>query len=205
MYLIGIAGGTGSGKTTVVEKIINGLREDLVTVIAQDSYYKDNSHVPPEKREEINFDHPSSIEFSLLEEHLSALKTGKEIQMPVYSYLTCTRSDKTVLIKPKKVVILEGILVLAHESLRDLIDLKIYIDAEADERLSRVICRDIKERGRDLDKILARYEKSVKPMHQQFIEPTKWFADIIIPGGGRNTVAIDMIKMIIRKKLDPSG
>jgi uridine kinase len=201
MFIIGIAGGTGCGKTTVVRKIVESLPSGQVMVIPQDSYYKDSSHIPMEQRQEINFDHPSSLEFSLLVEHIRCLKMGETIRQPIYSYLTCTRSIETIIVEPKKVVIVEGILILTHEPLRDLMDIKIYVDADADDRLSRVIFRDITERGRTVVKVLERYEKTVKPMHLQFIEPTKRYADIIIPQGGNNQVAINVMKTIIEQRL----
>lgn len=184
MLVVGIAGGTGSGKTTVVKKIVENLSGQSVAVIPQDSYYRDNSHIPPEKRQEINFDHPDSVEFSLLVEHIKKLKMGKAIEQPVYSYLTCTRSPETVTVEPQQVIILEGILILTHPPLRDMIDIKVYVDADADDRLGRVIHRDLEERGRQVGQVLERYEKTVKPMHLQFIEPTKRYADIIVPQGG---------------------
>ncbi len=201
MFIIGIAGGTGSGKTTVVKKIIEDLPEDQVAVIPQDSYYRDNSHISEEERQKINFDHPSSLEFPLLVEHIKMLKSGKSIGQPVYSYLTCTRSAETIPVEPRKVVIVEGILIFTHEPLREILDLKIYVDADADDRLSRVIYRDITERGRTVDVILDRYHKTVKPMHLQFIEPTKRYADIIVPQGGNNTVAIQLLSTIIKQRL----
>jgi len=200
-FIIGIAGGTGSGKTTVVKKIIEQLPKDEVAIIPQDSYYKDNSHLPMEDRQEINFDHPGSLEFKLLAEHIKMLKAGKEIHQPIYSYLTCTRSEETILVKPKKVVIIEGILILQNAQLRNLMDIKIFVDADNDDRLMRVIQRDLVERGRSVNKVLERYEKTVKPMHLQFIEPTKRYADVIIPQGGSNKVGIDIITSIIEKKL----
>lgn len=200
--IIGIAGGTGSGKTTVVRKIIDRLPEDSVALLPQDSYYKDNSHLPLEERQKINFDHPNAIEFDLLIEHLKLLKQQIPVQQPIYSYLTCTRSDETILVKPKRVVIVEGILIFTHKELRDLFDLKIFVDAEADERLMRVIKRDIIERGRSVNQVLDRYEKTVKPMHVEFIEPTKQFADIIVPQGGNNHKAIDLLVRFIKQKLD---
>jgi uridine kinase len=201
MFIIGIAGGTGSGKTTVVRKIVESLPMGQVIVIPQDSYYKDSSDIPMEQRQEINFDHPSSLEFDLLVDHIRLLKMGEAIRQPIYSYLTCTRAAETILVRPKKVVIVEGILILTHEPLRDLMDIKIYVDADADDRLSRVIFRDITERGRTVVKVLERYEKTVKPMHLQFIEPTKRYADIIIPQGGNNQVAINVMKTIIEQRL----
>jgi uridine kinase len=201
MLVVGIAGGTGSGKTTVVEKIVKKFHPDHVVVLPQDSYYRDNSHIPIEKRQQINFDHPSSLEFSLLIDHIKKLKEGKSIRKPIYSYITCTRSNETITVKPADVIILEGILILADERLRKLIDIKVYVDADADDRLGRVILRDINERGRSVIQVLERYEKTVKPMHLQFIEPTKRYADIIIPQGGNNEVGIDVLTSIIEKNL----
>jgi uridine kinase len=201
-FIIGIAGGTGSGKTTVVKKIIERLPKDEVAIIPQDSYYRDNSNLPLEERQEMNFDHPRSLEFSLLVEHIKQLKAGNSIQQPIYSYLTCTRSKETILVEPKKVVIVEGILILANAQLRNIMDIKVFVDADNDDRLMRVIMRDIVERGRSVNKVLERYEKTVKPMHLQFIEPTKRYADIIIPQGGENKVGIDILASIIEKKLN---
>lgn len=201
MIIIGIAGGTGSGKTTVVRKIIEQLPQNEVAVISQDSYYRDSSHIPMEQRKEINFDHPDSIEFSLLTKHLSELKAGNSIEEPSYSYLTCTRQPETNTISPKSVLIVEGILVLSNASLRKLLDIKAFVDCDSDLRLSRVIQRDIIERGRDVEQVLARYEETVRPSHLQFIEPTKRFADIIIPQGGNNTVAINILTNFIKQYL----
>ncbi len=201
MLIVGIAGGTGSGKTTVVREIINRLPKNEVAVISQDAYYKDNSHIPMEKRQEINFDHPNSLEFKLLVDHIRKLKQGLVVQQPIYSYLTCKRSEETVPIEPKNVVIIEGILVLQNIPLRKLMDIKVFVDADNDDRLMRVIQRDIAERGRSVNKVLERYEKTVKPMHLQFIEPTKKYADIIIPQGGQNTVAVNILTSIIEKNL----
>jgi len=201
MLIVGIAGGTGSGKTTVVDKIRDRLPEGRVTFLPQDSYYKDNSHIPVEERKEINFDHPDSIEWSLLAEHIGTLKKGCKIQKPIYSYLTCTRSEDTVEVEPSDVLILEGILILTHENLRNLMDIKVYVDTDADDRLSRVISRDIMERGRSIQDVLDRYEQVLKPMHLQFIEPTKRYADIIIPQGGNNKVAVDILVRVIESKI----
>ncbi|MFP4555902.1 MAG: uridine kinase [Bacteroidales bacterium] len=201
MLIIGIAGGTGSGKTTVVKKIIECFPPGEVVVIPQDSYYKDSSHLPLEKRQEINFDHPSSIEFELLGNHISKLKKGEKIEQPIYSYLTCTRAKETITILPKDIIIIEGILIFTNARLRELMDIKVFVDADADDRLSRVISRDIVERGRSVDKVLDRYEKTVKPMHLQFIEPTKRYADIIVPQGGNNSVAINILTSIVEKNM----
>lgn len=199
--MIGIAGGSGSGKTTVVNKIIKSLPKNSVSVISQDSYYRDNGHLSMEERAKINFDHPSSIEFKLLIEHLDMLKSGKTIPMPIYSYLTCTRAKETIEIKPKKVIIVEGILILTNPRLRQRLDIKIYVDADNDDRLMRIIWRDIEERGRSFKDVLDHYEKYVKPMHLQFIEPTKRYADLIIPQGGENDIAIDILTSRIKINL----
>ena len=201
MLIIGIAGGTGSGKTTVVRKILERLPQDEVVLLPQDSYYRDSSHLPLSERLEINFDHPDSIEFELLVKHLKELQTGKTIEQPIYSYLTCTRSTEIIPVKPRHVIIVEGILVLSSAELRDMLDLKVFVDADADDRLIRVINRDIVERGRSVNKVLERYECTVKPMHSQFIEPTKRFADLIIPQGGDNHIAIDILTKYIENKL----
>ncbi len=202
MLIIGIAGGTGSGKTTVVRKIIEQLPEGEVTVLPQDSYYKDNSNISLEERKKLNFDHPESIEWELLIDHLKRLKNNESIEMPSYSYLTCTRSEDTTTINPRDVVIVEGILILGHKKLRELMNLKVFVDAEADDRLSRVILRDIIERGRDVKQVLDRYEETVKPSHLQFIEPTKRYADLIVPQGGNNKVAINLLKQHIEQNLN---
>lgn len=201
MLVVGIAGGTGSGKTTVVKKIIQNLPKDEVAVLYQDSYYKDNGHLPLEERLEINFDHPESIEFDLLSKHIKKLKENKSVEQPIYSYLTCTRSQETVKVEPKHVVIVEGILILTDKELRKHLDIKVFVDADADDRLARVINRDIIERGRSVNKVLERYDKTVKPMHLQFIEPSKRYADIIVPQGGNNHVAIDILTHFIDKNL----
>jgi uridine kinase len=201
MLVIGIAGGTGSGKTTVVKKIIENLPAGEVAVISQDSYYKDNSHLPLEERQKINFDHPASIEFELLADHIIQLKAGKTVNEPIYSYLTCLRSSETREISPKSVIIIEGILVLFPPLLREQMGLKVFVDCDSDLRLSRVIQRDIIERGRNVQAVLDRYEKTVRPSHIQFIEPTKQFADIIVPQGGNNHVAINILTKFIQQNL----
>ncbi|HNZ71128.1 MAG TPA: uridine kinase [Prolixibacteraceae bacterium] len=201
MLIIGIAGGTGSGKTTVVNEIVKRLPKDDVVIIPQDAYYRDNKDIPLEERKKMNYDHPDSIEFELLVEHLKILKTGQSIQQPIYSYLTCSRHQETIKVEPKHVVIVEGILCLTQPELRKLMDIKVFVDCEADLRLSRVIQRDIIERGRGVDQTLDRYEKTVRPMHLQFIEPSKHYADIIVPQGGQNIVAINILTQFIEKQL----
>jgi uridine kinase len=202
MLIIGIAGGSGSGKTTVVKKIIKNLPKDSVSIISQDSYYKDNGHKSPEDRAKINFDHPSSIEFNLLIKHLEMLKEGYTIDMPIYSYLTCARAKETIPIVPKKVIIVEGILILSSPRMRDRMDIKVFVDADGDDRLMRIIWRDLEERGRSFQQVLEHYDKYVKPMHLQFIEPTKRYADIIVPQGGKNQVAIDILSSRIKMNLN---
>jgi uridine kinase len=201
MLIIGIAGGTGSGKTTVVRKIFESLPKDEVVLLPQDSYYKDSSNVPVEERQFINFDHPDSFEWDLLSKHIQQLKKGKSIEQPTYSYLTCTRQPETIHIEPRDVIVIEGILALCDKKLRDLMDLKVFVDADSDERLIRVINRDIVERGRTAEMVMERYTRVLKPMHQQFIEPTKRYADLIIPQGGNNQIAIDILTMYIEKNL----
>jgi len=201
MILIGVAGGTGSGKTTVVRKIAEALPLANISVVSQDAYYKDNAHISEEERKEVNFDHPNSIEWSLLVAHLKDLINGKSVQKPIYSFITSTRSTKTELIEPKRVVIVEGILVLTQKEIRELCNIKVFVDAPSDERLIRVISRDMNERSRTVGEVLDRYMKTVKPMHEQFIEPSKRFADIIIPQGGENKVAIDIVASSILNKL----
>ncbi|HOO98408.1 MAG TPA: uridine kinase, partial [Bacteroidales bacterium] len=190
-----------SGKTTVVNKLMAALPKGEVQVMPQDSYYRDNSDIPLEERQKINFDHPSSLEFTLLIKHLRQLKKGLSVEMPIYSYLTCVRSRETIPVNPAKVVIVEGILVLADPGLREMLDIKVFVDADADDRLGRVIQRDIVERGRSVLKVLERYHDTVKPSHLQFIEPSKRYADIIIPGGGENQVGIEVLMSIIEKHL----
>ncbi len=201
MLIIGIAGGTGSGKTTVVNKILNSFPAGEVAVIPQDSYYKDSSHIPPEERSKINFDEPAAIEWTLLAEHLQKLRNGEAIDMPTYSYLTCTRQEETVRVEPRDVVIVEGILVLNDPDLRDMMDVKVFVDADADDRLIRVIARDCISRGRTPQMVIDRYQDVLKPMHCQYIEPSKRFADIIVPQGGSNTVAIYVVTDYINSRL----
>ena len=201
MLIIGIAGGTGSGKTTVVRKIIESLPAGEVVLLPQDSYYKDSSHVPVEERQNINFDHPDAFEWSLLSRHVAMLREGKSIEQPTYSYLTCTRQPETIHIAPREVIIIEGILALCDKKLRSMMDLKIFVDADPDERPIRVIQRDVVERGRTAEAVMERYTRILKPMHQQFIEPCKRYADLIVPEGGNNQVAIDILTMYIKKHL----
>lgn len=201
MMIIGIAGGSGCGKTTVVKEIIRRLPKNSVAVISQDAYYWDNGHLSPEEKLNINFDHPNSIEWSLLVEHLDLLRKGESIQMPQYSYVSCARSNETIHVEPKKVIIVEGILIFTDPELLKRIDIKVFVDAENDDRLTRIIRRDTIERGRDFRQVLEHYSKWVKPMHLQFIEPTKRYADIIVPQGGENKVAVQVLASRIQMKL----
>ena len=201
MLIIGIAGGTGSGKTTVVNQIINELPDEEITLISQDSYYKTTDNLSYDERTKINFDHPRAIDFKLLVEHLIELKKGNAIEQPIYSFATHNRTKDTIKTHPSKVIIVEGILIFSKRKVRDLLDIKIFVHADSDERLIRRLRRDIQERSRDMDEVLQRYQETLKPMHDQFIEPMKEFADIIIPNNKYNTVAIDIVRTIINEKL----
>lgn len=200
--IIGIAGGSGSGKTTVAENICQGIMEGKkALIIAQDSYYKDLSHLSFAEREKINFDHPSAFDNQLLLEHLNRLKNCEPISMPIYSFLRHIRKKSTKHIKPAEVIILEGILILEEESIRELLDIKIYVDTDSDERFIRRLIRDTSERGRSLSSVVEQYLSRVKPMFLQFVEPSKRYADIIIPQGGLNKVAIDIITSNINAQI----
>lgn len=201
MLIIGIAGGTGSGKTTVVNKIIGSLPPGEVAVLPQDSYYKDLSYMPKEQRAKVNFDEPAAIEWTLLVEQLKQLKQNITVEKPTYSYLTCTRQPETVRVEPRDVVIVEGILVLTQPELRDMLDVKVFVDAEPDDRLVRVIARDCIERGRTPQMVIDRYMDVLKPMHSMYIEPSKRHADLIVPQGGNNTVAINLLTDYIEARL----
>ncbi|WP_177732904.1 MULTISPECIES: uridine kinase [Flavobacterium] len=201
MLIIGIAGGTGSGKTTVVHQIMNELPETEVGIISQDSYYKATHNLSFDERALINFDHPRAIDFELLVAHLKDLKAEKTIEQPVYSFVTHNRTDDTIVTHPRKVMIVEGILILTNPELRDMFDVKIFVHADSDERLIRRLKRDIAERGRDMEEVLSRYQSTLKPMHEQFIEPSKAYADIIIPNDKYNTVAIDVVRAVINQRI----
>jgi len=201
MFIIGIAGGTGSGKTTVVKKLIERLPKGEVTVIPLDSYYNDSSDVPEEDRQKINFDHPNAFEWSLLEEHLKQLKAGQAVEQPIYDYITSTRQSQTIHVEPTEIVIVEGIMTLHDADLREQMDLKVFVDADGDDRLIRVIKRDIVERGRTVEAVIERYQRVLKPMHEQFIEPCKRYANVIIPQGGHNNAAINMMAKFIKQQL----
>lgn len=201
MLIIGIAGGTGSGKTTVVQQIMNELPNTEVGIISQDSYYKATDNLSFDERTLINFDHPRSIDFELLVQHLKELKAGKTIEQPIYSFVKHNRTKDYVTTHPRKVMIVEGILILSNPELRDMFDIKVFVHADSDERLIRRLKRDIAERGRDMVEVLGRYQTTLKPMHDQFIEPSKAFADIIIPNDTYNTVAIDIVRTVINQKI----
>ena len=202
MLVIGIAGGSGSGKTTVVRAITQQLTGRVV-VIPQDSYYKDSSHLPMEERQKINFDHPDAIDWKLLCQQIRELKQGHTVEQPVYSYLTCSRSTtETVTVEPADVIIVEGILIFTHKELRDQMNIKVFVDADDDDRLMRILVRDIAERGRTVETAIEHYTDTVKPMHLQFIEPSKRYADIIVPQGGHNKVAIEVLSATIEKAMD---
>ena len=203
MIVIGIAGGSGSGKTTVVKSIINQLNGRVV-VIPQDSYYKDSSHLPLEERQKINFDHPDAIDWKLLCQQIRELKQGKTIEQPVYSYLTCSRSKtETVTVEPADVIIVEGILIFTCKELRDQMNMKVFVDADDDDRLMRINIRDMAESGRTIETAIEHYTETVKPMHLQFIEPSKRYADIIVPQGGHNKVALEVMSATIQRYLAP--
>ncbi|WP_052256458.1 uridine kinase [Salinicoccus sp. YB14-2] len=196
--IIGIAGGTGSGKTSVTKKIISSLEEHDITLIEQDFYYKDQSHKTMEERLETNYDHPFAFDNDLLIQHVKSLINRESVKLPTYDYVNHTRSDETIKVEPKDVIIVEGIFALENEQLRELMDVKIYVDTDSDIRILRRMSRDIKERGRSMESVINQYLSVVRPMHLQFIEPTKRFSDIIIPEGGENIVAIDIITTKIR-------
>lgn len=200
--LIGISGGTGSGKSTVTKKLVEFIKEENVAVIEEDSYYKDQSNISFEERVKTNYDHPFAFDNKLLIEHLKDLKSGKSIEKPLYDFELHNRKKETLLVEAKEVVILEGILILSEEEIRDLLDIKVFVDTDSDVRIIRRILRDIKERGRSLDSVIYQYMKTVRPAHLQFIEPSKKYADIIIPEGGYNDVAIDLIYQKIKSIIE---
>ena len=202
MIIIGIAGGTGSGKTTVVRKIVESLPKDSVAVIPQDSYYNDQSDMRLEERKKTNFDHPDAFDWTLFGQQIAELRHGRAIEQPTYSYLVCTRLPETIHVEPKEVIIVEGIMSLYDKGLRDLMDLKVFVETSPDERLLRVITRDTVERGHPLEMLIDKYRNVLKPMHDQFIEPTKQFADIIVPNGGTNQKAIDILTTYVEKMLE---
>lgn len=196
--LIGITGGTGSGKSTVAKEICSKFSEDCIAMIEQDSYYKDQSHLSMEERVKTNYDHPDAFDNELLVSHLKSLLEGKDIEKPIYDFSVHTRKKETVKVEPRDIIILEGILVLSDLEIRNLLDIKIYVDTDADVRIIRRLVRDINERGRTVDSVINQYLTVVRPMHLQFIEPTKRYADLIVPEGGHNKVAIDIISANIK-------
>lgn len=204
MLVIGIAGGTGSGKTTVVNNILQQLNAEGVNVLSQDNYYHDNHHLSLAEREALNYDHPKSIDFELLVKHVKMLKKGEAIEQPLYSFVTHSRTGDFVKVEPRNVLIVEGILVLTNPELLKEFDLKVFVHADSDERLIRRIKRDTQERGRDLEEVLHRYQTTLKPMHQEFIEPSKNEADLIVPNMKQNNVAIDFLSTVINNSLKKS-
>lgn len=201
MYIIGIAGGSGSGKTTLVNSILKLVPFDQVSVLTQDSYYKDSGHLPMEQRRELNFDHPDSIEWDLMLSDIQQLKSGHKIESPTYSYITCTRQEETVPIKPKKILLVEGILIFTCRELCDEMDMRIYLEVDADHRLSRIIERDMDSRGRSAQDVIERYYKTVRPMYEEFIRPSRREADMLVVGGGLNVAAAEFISSAISGKL----
>lgn len=201
MFIIGIAGGSGSGKTTLVNSILERVPYDQISLLTQDSYYKDSSHLPIEQRRVLNFDHPDSIEWELMRGDIQKLKSGQEIDSPTYSYLTCTRQPETIHIKPNKILLIEGILILTQPELCDEMDMRIYLEVESDYRLSRIIKRDMESRGRTAQEVIKRYYQTVRPMHEEFIKPSRERADMLVMGGGLNTKAADFISSAILGKL----
>ncbi|HKJ32139.1 MAG TPA: uridine kinase [Balneolales bacterium] len=199
--IIGVAGGSGSGKTTVVNHLVDRIGQDNLVLMQHDSYYRDLKHLPFEERTKQNFDHPSALETELMVRHLSALIGGYSVEMPIYNFSKHVRKDETIKIYPRNVILIDGILIFYEKELRDLMDIKVFVDTDDDIRLLRRLRRDIQERERTLDSVLSQYERYVRPMHLEFVEPTKRYADIIIPHGGENTVALDMVDSLIKGKL----
>lgn len=200
--IIGVAGGSGSGKTTVVEHIINAIGEEEILLLQHDSYYRDLKHLSFEERTKQNFDHPSSLETELMIRHIEALKEGYQVEIPIYDFSKHIRREETRLAEPKEIILVDGILVFTEKELRELMDIKLYVDTDDDIRLLRRIQRDIVERDRELEHVLSQYQKFVRPMHLEFVEPTKRYADIIIPHGGENKVALDMVNALIQERLN---
>ena len=201
MFIIGIAGGSGSGKTTLVNSILKRVPFDQISVLTQDSYYKDSGHLPMEQRKELNFDHPDSIEWDLMLSDIQKLKNNQPIEAPTYSYLTCTRQDETISVAPKKILLIEGILIYTCRQLCEEMDMRIYLEVDADHRLSRIIERDMDSRGRSAQDVIERYYKTVRPMYEEFIKPSRKEADMLVVGGGLNVAAAEFISSAISGKL----
>lgn len=199
--IIGVAGGSGSGKTTVVNHIIDRIGADNILLLQHDSYYRDLKHLPLKERIKQNFDHPSSLETELMIRHVKALMEGYQVEIPIYDFSKHIRKEETKLVDPKKIILIDGILIFAEKELRDLLDIKLYVDTDDDIRLLRRIQRDILERDRSLESVLSQYQKFVRPMHLEFVEPSKRYADIIIPRGGENDIALDMVNALIQNKI----
>lgn len=204
-FMIGIAGGSGSGKTTVVREIIRAIGDKDVLVLMHDSYYRDRSDLPLEERRRANYDHPEALETSLMVEHLTRLQQWQPVDLPLYDFATYTRRPESLHVQPRQVIIIEGILVLADERLRSFMDIKVFVETDPDVRLIRRLQRDVRERGRTLDSVIDQYLRTVRPMHLEFVEPSKRYADIIIPVGGYNTVGVDMLVTKIKASLEARG
>lgn len=203
--VIGVAGGTGSGKTTVSQQILERIRPQQIAFLQHDSYYHDNSHLPPAERAQCNYDHPESLDTPLMVEHLLSLRRGEAVDVPIYDFSTHSRTAATRTVLPAPVVLVEGILIFSEPGLRTLMDIRIFVDTDADIRFIRRLSRDISERGRSLDSVVAQYLETVRPMHLEFVEPSKRYAHLIVPEGGRNQVAMEMIISRIHKLLDEGG
>ncbi len=198
VVVIGVAGGTGSGKSTLVKRLQEAFKNDDVATICHDFYYKAHPELSYEERTKLNYDHPAAFDTDMLVEHIRQLKEGKNIECPVYSFVEHNRTTETLPVAPSKVIIIDGILIFENEELRDMMDIKVYVDTDADLRLARRILRDVRERGRSMESVISQYTKTVKPMHEQFVEPSKRYADVIIPEGGFNSVAVSMLIQSIR-------
>ncbi|MBR6655735.1 MAG: uridine kinase [Alistipes sp.] len=202
VVVIGVAGGTGSGKSTLVKRLQEAFRNDDVATICHDFYYKAHPELTYEERTKLNYDHPDAFDTWLMVEHIKALKEGKAVECPTYSFVEHNRTDETLPVKPSKVIIVDGILIFENEELRNIMDIKVYVDTDADVRLARRILRDVRERGRSMESVISQYTTTVKPMHEQFVEPSKRYADVIIPEGGFNSVAVSMLIQNIRSIVD---
>jgi uridine kinase len=202
VVVIGVAGGTGSGKSTLVKRLQEAFKNDDVATICHDFYYKAHPELTYEERTKLNYDHPDAFDTWLMVEHIKALKEGKSIECPIYSFVEHNRTNETTAITPSKVIIVDGILIFENEELRDIMDIKVFVDTDADVRLARRILRDVRERGRSMESVISQYTTTVKPMHEQFVEPSKRYADVIIPEGGFNSVAVSMLIQNIRSIVD---